>query len=154
MVLGRGGELNAGIVGAVVDNNVRLFSLNVVTGVDSDASSVLVESLGCLNGLEVEFIAGRGGKTNRKVVLFVGGINVEIGMVALLSIDLGAGRDTDEREKVVKSCEKAGKKDSKGTRTNPQNAYPHPETSVEALPHTRRGRDARSDVGVAEASIP
>jgi len=96
LVLSRGSELDASLISAVVNDNVRLFRLHVVTRVDRHACSVLVKALGGLNSLDTEIIASRGGKADRNVIFLVGGVNVKVGMVALLSIHLGAGRDTVE----------------------------------------------------------
>lgn len=98
MVVGRGGELNARLVGTVVDDNIRLFRLDIVTGVDSDASTILVESLGGLNRLDVEIVAGRSSEADREVIVCVGGINVNVSMVSSLCIDFRASRDSVKRE--------------------------------------------------------
>ena len=98
LVISRGSELNVGLIGAVVDDNVRLFRLDIVARVDSYASSVLVESLGGLNGLDTKVIASRGSETDREIIIFVGGINVKVGMVAFLSIHFGPSRDAPSRD--------------------------------------------------------
>lgn len=90
---------------------------------------------------------------DRKVSIVIAGVNLELGAVSRLSIDLSASGDS---ARVSKGWFKGVREEQDNKLQNIviHNAYPHPEMSVDALPQTFRGRDARSDVGVARASMP
>jgi len=90
----RSSELNVGLVIAVVDHNISRVVLKVEARSDSNARAIRIKALGGLDSPDAEVIASRSGKMNGKIYFLVGGVDIKVGMVALLSVHLGAGRNT------------------------------------------------------------
>ena len=94
LTISRGSKSDIGISVVIAENDVGFFGFNVVPRVDGHSSTIDIESLGSLNTTNIEASSSRCGQAQGEIGVLVIGIKGEVGIAAILSVDVGTSRNT------------------------------------------------------------
>ena len=94
LAVGRSSELDIGATVVVTDHNVGFFGIHIVSGVQGHSGTINIHALGSLDLVHIQSVSSRSRHTKRKIGILVVSIQLKCGRAAVLSIDIGTGRDS------------------------------------------------------------